>query len=104
MLAAAESQKQSSRRARKRVLVELVQDASGALAQVQVLEPSGDTRFDDDVVHRVRRVVRERGDTPDGGVPGSPLGFRSVWRFTLEPPRVGVELIRMSPLTAPPGE
>ncbi|MBX7099882.1 MAG: hypothetical protein K1X89_19355 [Myxococcaceae bacterium] len=103
LLAGNDALKASAGRARKSLLLELVQDASGALAGLQVLERSGDDTFDDFVVHRVRKVVRDRGDVPDGGVSGAPLGFKSVWRFTLLPPRVGVELLRMSPLTAPPG-
>lgn len=103
LLAGNDSLKASAGRARKSLLLELVQDASGALAGLQVLERSGDDTFDDFVVHRVRKVVRDRGDVPDGGVSGAPLGFKSVWRFTLLPPRVGVELLRMSPLSSPPG-
>lgn len=91
---------EASSRERLRVVVELVQDQTGALAVVNIMESSGDTQFDDYVVHRVRRVVRDRGEV-EAGVPGFGRGWRSVWRFTYEPPKVGATLLQVQALKEP---
>lgn len=98
-IAAGEKLAGAMKRARRLVTVlELTQDAQGAMSSAVVLERSGNAAFDELVLHRARKVVRELGEVApeDGGLGSSyPEGWRGIWRFTWEPPEVRVELLRV---------
>lgn len=88
----------TSKRARLKTVLEIRQTSSGALAETVVLEKSGDAKFDEWVIHQTRRLISDLGETEDGDTPWhdeSSNGFRSVWQFTWEPPKVKVKLIRV---------
>jgi tryptophanyl-tRNA synthetase len=72
-----------------------------ALAEATVIEKSGDTEFDEFVLHLSRKVVREQGDTSETGGAPSALGWSSVWQFTWEPPQVKVKFLRVIKPRAP---
>lgn len=84
----------SAQRARLRTVIELRQDASGALAEAVFLERSGDEKFDEFALHQARKVVREKGEVEEGEPPFKE-GWRSVWAFTWEPPKVKAKLLRV---------
>lgn len=81
-------------RARLRTVLELRQDATGAVAEAVVLERSGDNEFDEFVLHEARKAVRDQGEVQDGGAPYEE-GWRTIWQFTWEPPRVRARLLRV---------
>ena len=88
----------TAKRARLKTVLEIRQTASGALAETVVLEHSGDAKFDEWVIHQTRKLISDLGETEDGDTPWhdeSSKGFRSVWQFTWEPPKVKVKLIRV---------
>ena len=87
--------KDSVSRPRLKTVLMLRQDGDGALAETTVLEHSGDSEFDEFVVHQARKVVRDSGDTSEKGGAPSALGWSSVWQFTWEPPEVKVKLLRV---------
>jgi hypothetical protein len=93
----------SAQRARLRTVIELRQDRDGALAEAVFLERSGDAKFDEFVLHEARKVVRSRGEVEDGAESPYKEGWRSVWAFTWEPPKVKAKLLRVLRGHPPPG-
>jgi TonB family protein len=91
MLAQFENVKERISRARLRTVLELTTDASGALADVSIVERSGDRRFDESVLHFSRKVARDLPDRDDRQLGTS--RWRTRWQFTWEPPDVRVRLI-----------
>ena len=82
-----------------RTVLEFVQDSRGVLAEVTVVEKSGDPVFDDSVMHFGRKIMRELPESDD-----KQLGtkwWRSRWQFTWEPPNVRVKLMEAWPIAAP---
>ncbi len=84
---------------RLRTVLELTQDARGVLADVRVVEKSGDSVFDDSVMHFSRKIVRELPDSDEQGL--GTKWWRSRWQFTYEPPNVRVRLMQAWPLAPP---
>ncbi len=82
-----------------RTVVELTQDARGVLADVRVLEKSGDPVFDESVMHYSRKIVRELPDSDEQGL--GTKWWLSRWQFTWEPPNVRVKLMEAYPFAAP---
>lgn len=98
MMAQTESIKERATRARLRTVLEVTTDASGALADVSIIEKSGDPRFDESVIHFSRKVARALPDSDDKLL-GTTM-WRTRWAFTWEPPDVRVKLLnawRVSP-------
>ena len=60
MLAPSEAIKERAHAVRLRTVLELVTDATGGLADVSVLERSGDLTFDESAIHLSRKVLREQ--------------------------------------------
>jgi hypothetical protein len=87
--------KDAASRPRLKTVLMLRQDGDGALAEATVLEHSGDSEFDEFVLHLSRKVVRGQGDTSNTGGAPSAVGWSSVWQFTWEPPEVKVKLLRV---------
>jgi len=87
--------KDSASRPRLKTVLMLRQDGDGALAEATVIERSGDSEFDEFVLHLSRKVVRDQGDTSEKGGAPNALGWSSVWQFTWEPPEVKVKLLRV---------
>ena len=87
--------KDSASRPRLKTVLMLRQDGDGALAEATVIEHSGDSEFDEFVLHLSRKVVRDQADTSETGGAPSALGWSSVWQFTWEPPEVKVKLLRV---------
>jgi hypothetical protein len=96
MMAASEGQFRRASRPRLKTVLVLTQDPSGALADVSVLERSGDREFDESAIHLSRRVVRELPDSDEKGLGGH--FWRSRWVFTWEPPQVKVKLLDVRPV------
>ncbi len=92
----------SAARPRLKTVLMLRQDGDGALAEATVIEHSGDSEFDEFVLHLSRKVVRNQGDTSEQGGAPSALGWSSVWQFTWEPPEVKVKLLRVIQAKGPP--
>lgn len=90
-MAAAESIRERISRARLRTVLEVTTDASGALADVSIVEKSGDARFDESVLHFSRKVARTIPDADDKML-GTSM-WRTRWQFTWEPPDVRVRLL-----------
>ena len=99
MMAQAETYADRVSAVRLRTVLELTQDARGVLADVQVIERSGDAVFDDSVMHFSRKIVRELPDSDEQGL--GTKWWRSRWQFTWEPPNVRVRLMEAWPLTPP---
>lgn len=91
MLAQSENLKERITRARLRTVLEVTTDASGALADVSIVEKSGDPRFDESVLHFSRKVARTIPDADDKLL-GTSM-WRTRWQFTWEPPDVRVRLL-----------
>ena len=91
MMAQAENLKERITRARLRTVLEVTTDASGALADVSIIERSGDARFDESVLHFSRKVARTLPDSDDKLL-GTSM-WRTRWQFTWEPPEVRVRLL-----------
>jgi hypothetical protein len=85
----------AAQRPRLRTVIELRQERDGALAEAVVLEKSGDAKFDEFVLHQARKVVREQGEVEDPDQQPYKEGWRSVWAFTWEPPKVKAKLLRV---------
>ncbi|MBL8910309.1 MAG: energy transducer TonB [Archangium sp.] len=90
-LAQTENIKERVSRPRLRTVLEVTTDASGALADVSVVEKSGDPRFDESVLHFSRKVARTIPDSDDK-ILGATM-WRTRWQFTWEPPDVRVRLL-----------
>jgi len=99
MMAQAQTYADRASAVRLRTVLELTQDARGVLADVQVIERSGDAVFDDSVMHFSRKIVRELPDSDEQGL--GTKWWRSRWQFTWEPPNVRVRLMEAWPLTPP---
>jgi TonB family protein len=91
MLSQTEAIKERIGRPRLRTVLEVTTDASGALADVSIVEKSGDPRFDESVVHFSRKVARTIPDSDDKLLGASM--WRTRWQFTWEPPDVRVRLL-----------
>ncbi len=86
-----ENLKERITRQRLRTVLEVTTDATGALADVSIVEKSGDPRFDESVMHFSRKVARAIPDTDDKLL-GTSM-WRTRWQFTWEPPDVRVRLL-----------
>lgn len=91
MLSQTENLKERITRARLRTVLEVTTDANGALADVSIIERSGDPRFDESVVHFSRKVARKLPDADDKLL-GTSM-WRTRWQFTWEPPDVRVRML-----------
>lgn len=91
-----ENIKERALKARLRTVLELTTDASGALADVSIIERSGDPRFDESVVHFSRKVARSLPDSDEKRL-GTSM-WRTRWQFTWEPLGVKVRLLNAWPL------
>ncbi|MFT3709891.1 MAG: TonB family protein [Archangium sp.] len=91
MLAQTENIKERVQRPRLRTVLEVTTDASGALADVSIIEKSGDERFDESVLHFSRKVARSIPESDDKLL-GATM-WRTRWQFTWEPPEVRVRLL-----------
>jgi TonB family protein len=91
MLAQTENLKERITRERLRTVLEVTTDASGALADVSIIERSGDPRFDESVLHFSRKVARTIPESDDKLL-GTSM-WRTRWQFTWEPPEVRVRLL-----------
>jgi len=91
MMVQGENIRERLRRARLRTVLEVTTDATGALADVSIIEKSGDERFDESVLHFSRKVARTIPDADDKLL-GATM-WRTRWQFTWEPPDVRVRLI-----------
>lgn len=91
MMAMGEAVKQQIQRVRLRTVLEMTTDPTGALADVEIIEKSGDPKFDESVLHFSRKVARKMPDSDDKMLGSS--SWRSRWQFTWEPPDVRVKLI-----------
>ena len=78
-------------KARLRTVLEVTTDANGALADVSIIERSGDPKFDESVLHFSRKVARTIPDSDDKLL-GTSM-WRTRWQFTWEPPEVRVRLL-----------
>lgn len=100
MLAQTENIKERITRERLRTVLEVTTDARGVLADVSIVEKSGDPRFDESVLHFSRKVARTIPDTDDKLL-GTWL-WRTRWQFTWEPPQVRVRLLNAWRIGADP--
>ncbi len=91
MLAQSENIKERITRARLRTVLEVTTDANGILSDVSIIERSGDSRFDESVLHFSRKVARTIPDNDDKMLGTS--SWRTRWQFTWEPPDVRVRLL-----------
>lgn len=91
MMAATEAAKERLQRPRLRTVLEMTTDMSGALADVSIIEKSGDTRFDESVLHFSRKVARTLPDSDEMRL-GQSM-WKSRWQFTYEFPQVKVRLL-----------
>jgi outer membrane biosynthesis protein TonB len=91
MMGATEALKEKLSAPQLRTVLELTCDPTGALADVTVIEKSGDPRFDESVMHLSRKVFRSLPDNDEKGLGAS--WWRTRWQFTFEPPAVKVRLI-----------
>ncbi len=91
MLAQTENIKERITRARLRTVLEVTTDANGILSDVSIIERSGDSRFDESVLHFSRKVARTIPDNDDKML-GTSM-WRTRWQFTWEPPDVRVRLL-----------
>jgi len=98
MMGAVEGLKERLAAPRLRIVLQLTTDPSGAVADVTVLEKSGDVRFDESVMHLTRKGARRLYEDDERGLGAS--WWRTRWQYTLEPPGVRVKLldaVRLAP-------
>lgn len=100
MMARTEAIKEAATAPRLRTVLEVTTDASGAVAEVTVLEKSGDREFDESVLHFSRKVARGLPDDDDARGLGTNW-WKTRWQFTWEPPEVRVRLLDAQRLPAP---
>lgn len=91
LLAGTEALKERARRARLKTVLQLTTDPTGAVADVTVVERSGDARFDESVLHLSRRVFRRLPDDDEKALGAD--WWQTRWAFTYEPPQVRVRLL-----------
>lgn len=91
LLAQTEALKERMARVRLRTVLEVTTDPRGALAEVAVVEKSGDPEFDESVLHFSRQVARSLPDGDQEALGAS--WWRARWQFTWEPPQVKVKLL-----------
>lgn len=91
LMSQTENIRERASKARLRTVLELTTDASGALADVSIIERSGDAKFDESVLHFSRKVARTIPDSDDKLL-GTSM-WRTRWQFTWEPPEVRVRLL-----------
>jgi outer membrane biosynthesis protein TonB len=99
MMGAVEAAKEKLRAVQLRTVLEMTTTPTGAIADVTVVEKSGDPRFDESVLHLSRKVFRSMPDNDDKRLGTS--WWRSRWQFTLEPPDVRVKLIDVHRVAEP---
>ena len=99
MMAGIEARKDLAQRVRLRAVLELTLDPRGTVADVTVVEKSGDVRFDESVLHLCRKVSRRLPDDDEKELGGT--WWRSRLQFTYEPPKVRVVLLEAQPVDAP---
>jgi outer membrane biosynthesis protein TonB len=100
MMGATEALKEKLRAVQLRTVLEMTTTPQGAIAEVTVVEKSGDARFDESVLHLSRKVFRGLPDSDDKRLGTS--WWKSRWQFTLEPPDVKVKLLDAHRLPAAP--
>lgn len=91
MMSQTENLRERITRERLRTVLEVTTDANGTLADVSIIEKSGDPRFDESVLHFSRKVARTIPDSDDKLL-GTSM-WRTRWQFTWEPPEVRVRLL-----------
>lgn len=99
LMSRAEAIKEAAHATRLRTVLEVTTDATGAVAEVTVLEKSGDREFDESVLHFSRKVARSLPDDDERGLGTS--WWKTRWQFTWEPPDVRVKLVNAQRLPAP---
>lgn len=99
MMGAVEGVKERLSAARLRTVLELTTDASGAIADVSIVERSGDPRFDESVLHLTRKTARALPDDDDARGLGASW-WKTRWQYTWEPPGVKVKLLEAVRLPA----
>jgi hypothetical protein len=92
MMGAIEGVKERLSAARLRTVLELTTDPSGAIADVTIIEKSGDPRFDESVLHLTRKTARALPEDDDARGLGASW-WRTRWQYTWEPPAVRVKLL-----------
>lgn len=92
MMGAVEGVKERLSAVRLRTVLEMTTDASGAIADVSIVERSGDPRFDESVLHLTRKTARALPDDDDARGLGASW-WKTRWQYTWEPPRVKVKLL-----------
>lgn len=100
LMAGVEALKERARAARLKTVLQLTTDPTGAVAEVTVVERSGDPRFDESVLHLSRKVFRRLPEDDEKAL-GS-TWWQTKWQFTWEPPDVRVRLIGAHRLPASP--
>ncbi len=91
MMAFGEAMKEAVSKEKLRTVLEMTTDATGALADVSIIEKSGDPRFDESVLHFSRKVHQQLPDSDDMRLGTS--WWKSQWQFTFEPPDIRVRLL-----------
>jgi outer membrane biosynthesis protein TonB len=99
MMGATEALKEKLRAVQLRTVLEMTTTPGGAIAEVTVVEKSGDARFDESVLHLSRKVFRGLPDSDDKRLGTS--WWKTRWQFTLEPPDVKVKLLDAHRMPAP---
>lgn len=92
MMGAVEGVKERLSAVRLRTVLELTTDSSGAIADVSIVERSGDPRFDESVLHLTRKTARALPDDDENRGLGASW-WKTRWQYTWEPPRVRVKLL-----------
>lgn len=100
MMGAVEGMKERLSAVRLRTVLQLTTDASGAIADVSIVERSGDPRFDESVLHLTRKTARALPDDDERRGLGASW-WRTRWQYTWEPPQVKVRLL--DAVRLPPG-
>lgn len=91
LMAGIEALKERARAARLKTVLQLTTDPTGAVADVTVLEHSGDPRFDESVLHLSRKVFRRLPEDDEKALGAN--WWQTKWQFTWEPPDVRVRLL-----------
>jgi hypothetical protein len=91
LMAGVEALKERISAARLKTVLQLTTDATGAVAEVTVLERSGDPRFDESVLHLSRKVFRHLPEDDERAL--GTHWWQTKWQFTWEPPDVRVRLL-----------
>lgn len=100
LMAGVEALKERARAVRLKTVLQLTTDPTGAVAEVTVVERSGDPRFDESVLHLSRKVFRRLPEDDEKAL--GTAWWQTKWQFTWEPPDVRVRLIDAHRLPASP--